>query len=704
MNGESGKPLQAGSRTWDGGVRLVEGSVPGCGSHRGGRPGNAAGVLLFCLLALLPLAAHAQHSSTGHTSTAEQSSSGSTTSSAASTPSQIVATLNGTNTVTGTLDLGSTATTTLGSNSNLTITSSGTVMTGRFIEDSTSTMVNGGRLVASQSIVLFGQATLDNGVFISPQTIIGAGGRLAGSGVVQGDLINAGDLSPSGTLGTSAASTTLPGGNGVMTVTGNYTQQPGSTLAIRLDSQGNYDRLVVGGQADVGSGSLRLLASQAFYPTGAVYPVLSAAGGNLVFSSISQPFNSPVLAFVQRPDGSLTVTRSYQTQTTDPRGRAVAAVLNQAGSTATPDMQAVISAMDFSNTSSIKTTLSQLNGETQGVSTRIALNTATTVKSAIQERTGFVREGIRQKSGFTPLGVQLVKLANDQPMLTAGLDAGNRLGWWGLYVRYLGGKGSLAGSSERTGYSYVSHGISAGAEKFVTDALLFGVNGTFLFTNTNIKDQGSSKAEAYSYMIGPYVSYFRNNWHFDLNLSYTLNNNHMWRNIVSDLVSRQARSNYASHTLQANLLGGHDIMLGDLKFSQILGVDYAFSTHGPYREYGAGALSQNVQGQETHSLKIAPGIAASYPFETRDVTVTPSLYGQWVVELLDDNRTISSSLQGMPGVSMNTPIAQPIRNTARIGGAVTVKCREIELRGAYEANINQERQDHTYSLGMKITF
>ena len=65
-----------------------------------------------------------------------------------------------------------------------------------------------------------------------------AGGTLAGHGTVSGNVTNGGTVAPGGTIGT-------------LTVTGNYTQGAGDTLAIEANPT-TASELVVSGSASLG--------------------------------------------------------------------------------------------------------------------------------------------------------------------------------------------------------------------------------------------------------------------------------------------------------------------------------------------------------------------------------------------------------------------------------------------------------------------
>ena len=238
------------------------------------------------------------------------------------TPVQIITSLGsgGSYVVTTNTDLGSSGALNL-EGATLAVSSGVTVSTGTLNQQSGSLVV-GGTISAAQSAYLNGSTTL-TGTLQSPQTTLGSGGTLVGNGTVQGNLSSSGQVTP----------------NGVLTVTGNYVQTAGSTLGVGLNTSGQNDKIVVGGAADVSGGQLALRAIKGFYSSGMRYTVVDAGGGNRVFGSVQQPFESLVLQFKQNKNGELVVTRNYQTVASSQRGSAAGVVLDQTNQNATTDLK-----------------------------------------------------------------------------------------------------------------------------------------------------------------------------------------------------------------------------------------------------------------------------------------------------------------------------------------------------------------------------
>ncbi|MBV8516276.1 MAG: DUF11 domain-containing protein [Acidobacteria bacterium] len=105
---------------------------------------------------------------------------------------------------------------------------------------------NDGTVLASSGTLNFlstydqsgGTTTLDGGDIEVASSLAMSGGSLTGSGTIDGDVDNGGDVAPGDT-----------GSTGTINVTGSYTQQSGGTLTTKLASAASYDVLAVSGSA-----------------------------------------------------------------------------------------------------------------------------------------------------------------------------------------------------------------------------------------------------------------------------------------------------------------------------------------------------------------------------------------------------------------------------------------------------------------------
>jgi autotransporter-associated beta strand protein len=123
-----------------------------------------------------------------------------------------------------------------------------------------------------------GRLNLDGS--ITSDVAIGVGGELGGIGQVFGNVTNNGRLAAGNSIGT-------------FTVTGNYTQNAGSTMEVEIAPGGNTpgthnDLVSVTGTATINGGTLDVVASAGSYTAGTLYTFLqSAAGASGAFDNVT---------------------------------------------------------------------------------------------------------------------------------------------------------------------------------------------------------------------------------------------------------------------------------------------------------------------------------------------------------------------------------------------------------------------------------
>ena len=119
---------------------------------------------------------------------------------------------------------------------------------------------------------------------LASQTVnVAQGAIIGGSGVLDGNLNNAGVLSP----GSLSVNSQAPG---ILTLKGNYTAAPTSNYLVRIASATNYTQFNVQGKASL-DGTLTLSLSSGYVPSsGSEFVILRAAGGvSGKFASFTDP-------------------------------------------------------------------------------------------------------------------------------------------------------------------------------------------------------------------------------------------------------------------------------------------------------------------------------------------------------------------------------------------------------------------------------
>jgi hypothetical protein len=126
--------------------------------------------------------------------------------------------------------------------------------------------------------ILAGVLTVNRSL-TSPLVTVQAGGMLKGSGIILGNVVNVGTISPGNSPGT-------------LTISGNFTQGASGTYNVEIFSPQNYSRLVVLGHASL-DGTLHLTLASGFrFQPGQTFTVLTAQGISGTFRTISG--NTPV--------------------------------------------------------------------------------------------------------------------------------------------------------------------------------------------------------------------------------------------------------------------------------------------------------------------------------------------------------------------------------------------------------------------------
>lgn len=141
-----------------------------------------------------------------------------------------------------------------------------------------ATFYNGGLVTALKASRVYNAGTLTNdGTIIS---FVYNDGFLDGNGLIRGDLVNAGTVSPGNSLGT-------------ITVDGTVTFLPGSTYAAEFTPDGRSDLLSVTGTTTIENGStlqLAPLSAPQRYDFSTMTVLSSSGGINGRFSAVTDPF------------------------------------------------------------------------------------------------------------------------------------------------------------------------------------------------------------------------------------------------------------------------------------------------------------------------------------------------------------------------------------------------------------------------------
>ena len=171
-----------------------------------------------------------------------------------------------------------------------------------------------GRIESNVPFVNAGNLVVGSATTMTPVNLIQSGGTtsIAATGELETTMaLNAGDLTGAGTLDgsvTNAGGTVKPGSSpGILSLTGNYTQQAGGTLQTEINGTTpgtQFDRLAVGGTATLG-GTLQVANGAGFDAAlNTPFKVLTATTRNGSFANVTGT-HPPGKLYVPRYDPSV---------------------------------------------------------------------------------------------------------------------------------------------------------------------------------------------------------------------------------------------------------------------------------------------------------------------------------------------------------------------------------------------------------------
>jgi fibronectin-binding autotransporter adhesin len=320
-----------------------------------------------------------------------------------------------------------------------------------------------------------GDATHTNAIISGPVTV-GAQGILGGYGTINGNVDNAGTISPGGA-----------NANGTLTINGNYTQQSGSVYLANIDAQGNSDKLVINGVANLNNqGSLNLQVLNDF-KINYQYTVLTATGGvNGKFANFTDsPFLDDRVIYA---DNSVSYVIDYKQDSI-------------ARASVTRNQRAVSSYLENVN---------------QG-----------TLNSVFQNKNDVdFQQQLDQMSGATYAN-QTMALANTGNWFDSQLDNHNtpitQLGHLPLWVASQISVNELA-SSDVSGLRTEQHGVAVGTDWDINATTTVGAALGMTHFEDSATDQENANATGDLYQLGAYIRHYTGSWRWDGEASYGMTN------------------------------------------------------------------------------------------------------------------------------------------------------------------------------------
>ena len=538
--------------------------------------------------------------------------------------------------------------------------------------DSVNLLVNAGGVMLTNTLT--GNAT------------VASGATLGGTGSIVGNVTNSGTIAPTNFS--------------TLAFTGFYTQNSGGTLQIAVNGAGQNGKLAVTGQAILG-GALSVQAVAGTYARNTSYTIFTASNTFTgTFSSVSSnlAFLTPSLTY-STTDVTLNLLQSsnaFSSGAQTGNQRAVGAVLDQAGPTATGDFANVLNAIVALDTAQGPRVLDAIGGQ----------NYAGFSTAAVQSATAFMNAFASQVGGGNGGNNGRVALAPESSVLDGACDIVCDFGLprWGVWGGGIGGAGTVAGDQNSHGTSYNFGGAVAGLDYRFSEKFLAGV--TAGYTAANLYTQGmDGTGHSGTVQLGLYGQFTEGQIYVDGLAGYARGQNQMQRPIViPGLQPRTASGQTTVDQFFGQLETGYKVELGGTArafVTPFARLQASTATQAGFTETGADSLDLTVAGQTTNSLRTVLGAVLGGNIGK----ATTKFRLGWSHEFADTSRPVTASFAGAPALAFTTNGAAAPRDGVVLGLSVDAPLAEqTSLYARYDGDLEGGNTSHVFSAGVRYVW
>ena len=549
-----------------------------------------------------------------------------------------------------------------------------------------TTTVNSGSLIVDGSIA-------------STQTLVNADGFLGGHGTINGNVVNSGIVGQFKSPGT-------------LTITGNYTQNPGGTLRIQIAGMGTgqHDLLAVNGHAAL-AGTLQLIPLQGFnlHPGDQITFLTANNGVSGTFSNVSTGTilqgevtslpNAVVLkatqgSFATTPGVAITpnnfaVAKALDSAAGDPRAAALFAFLNSEPLANLPHDLTLIAPTQISSMNA--TSVSLGNVQASNVGQRLAnVRGGSTGFSAA----GFTING--STPGFSgglsgPTGTE----GKAGPSVLAPVPE-NR---WGVFLTGLGEFTNVDSTSNAAGYDVDTGGFTLGVDYRLTPNFAIGLFGGYAHTNVNLV--GGGNIDVNGGKIGLYTTVFRDGFYLDAAVSGGPSGYDTRRTALQG----NASGTTDGSDLNVLVAAGYDWKCGNLSIGPTASFQFSYVGLDGFTETGSLAPLK-FPDQNTESERTAFGAKASYDWKIGHITAIPLISAAWQHEYGATAYSIVANFANGAGNSFTVNGPEIGRDSLLIGAGVSVLWSDrISTYVYYDGEFGRTNyQSNNISGGIRVTF
>ena len=517
--------------------------------------------------------------------------------------------------------------------------------------------VNGGQLVIEGRL--------------AGQGLLTATGRLGGAGTV-GGFVNQGTVAPGNSIGT-------------LTVLGNYEHAAGAVLEIEGAINGENDRLVVNGRAQLNGGRVAVTPESRTYGIATEYTIVDAAGGlSGTFGSATSSLShlDPYLDYDSQK-AFLTLVRndiSFRPMGGTSNLQALGSALDaNKRAMARGDFKLLMDQFVFMDADQRRSALQTLNGEIHATLARTILHTGSRFFSASVDR---------------QLSAQQVE------------DHGTT-----VWTDAFGFSGSLESDLNAGGASYRSTGFAAGMDVTLGRSTRIGAAFGYAPGTTEMDRFAGGNGRVSSYYPTLYGEHDGGRWSLGFGFGYGRHDVSTTRGIEVGPIARQASAGYRADQYSGQVAGSFALhRTPAVSFDAFGELRYSTLTREGFDESGANSANLVGIGEaSTDSLRSVIGVRTTWQPRAWNSRVKPELRVGWARESFDDHGQFTATLAGAASLAgfqrfMVNGVTEARDSAAVSLGATTAFVKRGRIFFVYDGNFAGSFTEHGLGAGVRISW
>jgi outer membrane autotransporter protein len=179
-------------------------------------------------------------------------------------------------------------------------------------------------------------------------------------------------------------------------------------------------------------------------------------------------------------------------------------------------------------------------------------------------------------------------------------------------------------------------GVQLGLDKQVSEACILGIGAGYDNMHISTSDLYSA-GRTDTFRVGPYATWFNDEWYFDSSLTGGFHDNNMGRSVSVGADNYMARGDYFAKDLSLYAGGGPNYRMGNSIVSPLVSLQYITYRQDGFTESDADGAALQMDPLNVNSLRSRVGGQVAQTCQWRSVKVVPEVFAGWAHEYLQND-------------------------------------------------------------------